>query len=159
VYLLAETEVVPRIPKLEMGGNLMIVLVVFVAVFLPVLFAYLKRRLSHKEILAAIEKGIPLAELGAAESASSTWIKSLTIGIALLIIGVGLACISLYIRIGCGLPGIAASKGFLIAVVPFAVGIAGLIRGLLQRKAEKGQNNIQPGNSADAGTSSGPLEN
>jgi len=93
---------------------------------------YLKKRLEHKQILAAIEKGTSLAELKPVKPTGPLWIKNLTAGIALLIFAVGLVCIQLvrgyYFE----------SFGFyFLALILFAFGIARLIRGLLQRKAEK----------------------
>jgi len=83
---------------------------------------YLKKRLEHKQIMAAIEKGTPLSEIipPKPKPAGPAWIKYVSIGIALLIIAFGFLF-----------------GGQLDVVVPFvlcAVGAAMLIRGLLHRK-------------------------
>jgi uncharacterized membrane protein YcjF (UPF0283 family) len=112
------------------------VFIIFLGLSSPIiiigLIYYLKKRLEHKQILAAIEKGTSLAKLKPVKPTGPLWIKNLTAGIALLIIAVGLVCIQLvrgyYFE----------SFGFyLVAIILFAFGIARLIRGLLQRKTEK----------------------
>jgi len=85
---------------------------------------YLKKRLEHKQIMTAIEKGTPLSELRPPRPNGELWIKNLTIGIALLVVGVGW---SLIMPVRHDLP-------FLIALILIGVGIAWIIRGLLNRK-------------------------
>jgi hypothetical protein len=91
-----------------------------------------KKRLEHQQILAAIEKGIPLSELRLVVKRGAGWILSLTIGIAFLLMGIGMAIVSLiYFS---GMP----TFGLLMpSVVFFAIGTAGIIRGILLQKAEK----------------------
>ncbi|UCC98795.1 MAG: hypothetical protein JSW66_02655 [Phycisphaerales bacterium] len=84
---------------------------------------YLKKRLEHKQIMAAIEKGTPLSELRPPKPNGALWIKNLTIGIALLIIGLGW---SLMVPIGRG--------SQFIALILVGVGLAWIIRGLLNRR-------------------------
>ena len=86
---------------------------------------YLKKRLEHKQIMTAIEKGTPLSELRPPKQNGALWIKNLTIGIALVVIGLGL----LVSRIGHGAPG-----GPTIALVLLGIGIAWIVRGCLNRK-------------------------
>jgi len=85
---------------------------------------YLKKRLEHKQIMAAIEKGTPLSELWPARHNGTLWIRNLTVGIALFIIGVG--CLM-------GPMGNDEVMMF-IASILIGVGIAWTIRGLLNRK-------------------------
>ena len=85
---------------------------------------YLKKRLEHKQIMAAIEKGTPLSELRPPKPNGTLWIKNLTIGIALLVIGLGW---SLMVPVG-------HNSMFLIALALIGVGIAWVVRGLLNRK-------------------------
>ncbi|MCJ7728860.1 MAG: hypothetical protein MUO27_03130, partial [Sedimentisphaerales bacterium] len=54
---------------------------------------YLKKRLNHKQVMAAIEKGTPLSDLKYLKPLKPTgplWIKNLTVGIAFLVISAGL---------------------------------------------------------------------
>lgn len=98
-----------------------------------------KKRLEHQQIMAAIEKGTPLSELRPVELKKKeiNWIKSLTTGIALLLIGIGMAIVSL-ISFCYSIPDEDASFGLIIAaVVLIAIGIAGIVRGILQRKTDK----------------------
>jgi hypothetical protein len=110
-------------------------ILVFVALSTPIiiigLIYYLKKRLEHKQIMAAIEKGTPLSELKPAKPTGPLWIKNLTFGIAALIIAAGFVCMPL---LGYGYD---QPLGFyVVAVVLFAIGISRLIRGLLQRKTQ-----------------------
>ncbi len=108
------------------------VVLVFIGISSPIIVIgviyYLKKRLEHKQILAAIEKGTPLSEIipPKPKPAGPAWIRYVTAGIALLIIALGL-----------GLVGIGDAPKRLvlpIAVVLSGIGIAWLIRGLLHRK-------------------------
>ena len=85
---------------------------------------YLKKRLDHKQIMAAIEKGRPLSELRPAKQNGTLWIRNLTIGIALFVIGVG--CL-----MG---PAGNDEEIMFIAAILIGVGIAWIVRGLLNRK-------------------------
>ncbi len=125
------------------------VLIIFLGLSSPIiiigLIYHLKKRLEHKQIMAAIEKGTPLSELKPAKLTGPLWIKNLTAGIALLIFAIGLVCIQL--ARGCYFE----SFGFyFLALILFAFGIARLIRGLLQRKTEKVQTQIQPSKQSNA---------
>lgn len=113
-------------------------LIVFLALSTPIIVVgviyYLKQRLEHKQIIAAIEKGTPLSELKPVRPAKPTgppWIKNLTAGVAMLIIAAGFACIPL-LEYDYGQP----LAFFIVAVILFAVGISRIIRGLLQRKTQ-----------------------
>lgn len=88
---------------------------------------YFAKRLEHKQILAAIEKGIPPSELRAPKPkpADSQWIKYLTHGIVILAV----ACAFVL----SGLPGPRGPMIFVAAIL-CGVGIAWMIRGLFYRK-------------------------
>ncbi len=125
-----------------------LVFLIFLGMASPVLvigfFYYLKKRLEHKQIMAAIEKGLPFSNIKPPKHLGSAWIKNLTAGIAMLIIAAGLAYF-IYIVRRCDYD---HSLGhFLIVVIFFAFGIARVIRGLLQRNAEKKIPVPTPGNS------------
>ena len=103
-------------------------LIVFIGIFSPIIVIgviyYLKKRLEHKQILAAIEKGTPLSELRPPKQNGAMWIKNITLGIALLIIGVG------WWMAGPSHGGVSS----FIAFVLFGVGVAWIVRGVLNRK-------------------------
>ena len=95
------------------------------------LVAYFCKRLEHKEILAAIEKGTPLSELKSRklEPAGPVWIKYLTGGIIFFFVGLAfLFGGAVWDRGG---------VGPFVAFILCGVGIAWLLRGLLYRKYEK----------------------
>ncbi len=143
MYLLAEAQVVthlPKIPKMEIGGNLMIVLVIALMVLVRFFIAYMR----HKQTMAAINKNIPLSELKQSTWKGLNWITSLTAGIALLIIAAGFACMQLASGNDYDRPPLSF---LLIAVVLFAIGLAFFIRGLLLRKSQR---QIQPSGQTEA---------
>jgi hypothetical protein len=84
---------------------------------------YLKKRLEHKQIMTAIEKGTSLSELRPVQPNGALWIKNLTIGIALLVIGVGWSFM---------VP--TRSESMFVAVIVIGVGVAWIVRGVLNRK-------------------------
>ena len=81
---------------------------------------YLKKRFEHKQIMTAIEKGTPLSELRPPKQNGALWIKNLTVGIALIIIGIGI--------------GLSGQWGGIIGLVLFAIGVAWVVRAWLNRK-------------------------
>ena len=115
-----------------MYGEAIIVFIVFASIVTIAivigLIAYFCKRLEHKEILAAIEKGTPLSELkpDKKQQNGSLWIRNLTFGIAMLIIGIALMVI--------GTHTIGSAGGRFLAFVFFGIGVAWIIRGLLFRK-------------------------
>lgn len=114
---------------------------VMVIAIVALVFWYLlnKKRLEHQQIMAAIEKGTPLSEIKPVElkKREINWIKSLTTGIALLLIGIGMAIVSLS-SFCYTTPDEDKSFGLSIAaMVLIAIGIAGIVRGILQRKYDK----------------------
>lgn len=93
---------------------------------------YLKKRLEHKQILAAIEKGTSLSDLRPPKPNGALWIKNLTIGIALLVIGIGW--------------GFVAPRDAMFALLALAligVGIAWIIRGALNLKYQVKQPSVE----------------
>ena len=95
------------------------------------LITFFCKRLEHKQILAAIEKGTPLSELKPPKKQQngSLWIRTLTFGVALMIIGLSLLLVVGPRRMG--------GASTLFALVFFAIGIAWMIRGLLYRKYQE----------------------
>ncbi len=121
------------------------VLIIFLGMSSPVLIIglvyYFMKRLEHKQILAAIEKGTPLSELKPPKQRQNgaLWIRSLTFGIALLIIGLGWAV---------GGPG--GTGNTILAIVLVGIGLAWLIRGLLYRKYQPQSQPSDRNKAADA---------
>ena len=137
-------------------GIFMILLGLSSPIIIVSLIYYLKKRLEHKQIMAAIEKGTPLSELMLVPPAKPTgplWIKNLTAGIALLIVAVALVGIWL-VHLSHEGYGYDGSFGYLlVGVILFAIGISRLIRGLLQRKT---QQQIQSLDQTNAGENKKP---
>ncbi len=131
------------IPKVEVGGNVLILSVIFFAL----LCRYLIARFRHKQILAAIEKGLPLSDLKANKLQAPRWITNLTFGIALLLIS---PCIIIFGLALFGewhprllLAGTWTERSVLPPLILFlgitllCVAIACLIKALLQRRTNK----------------------
>ncbi len=119
------------------------VFVIFLGMSSPVLIIglvyYFVKRLEHKQILAAIEKGTSLSELRPPKQKQNgaLWIRNLTLGIALMIIGLSLLLVVGPRRMG--------GASTLFAFVFFAIGVAWMIRGLLYRKYQE-QNRLSAKN-------------
>jgi hypothetical protein len=132
------------------------VILIFLGISSPLivigLVYYLKKRLEHKQILAAIEKGTPLSELRPPKPKGPLWIKNLTTGITFLIIAAGFVCIPLIFD--GGMPFAQARFGHLIVATVFlAIGASALVRGLLQRKYPLQE---PPAGQGDTGESKNP---
>jgi len=120
----------------EIAGGITVILI-FLGMSSPLivigLVYYLKERLEHKQILAAIEKGTPLSELRPPKPKGPLWIKNITTGIAFLIIAAGFVCIPVVFDRAMPFPQ-AGFGHFIVATVFFAIGASSVVRGLLQRK-------------------------
>ena len=110
-------------PLQDAFGVALIVIATLIPVIIIGVVYYLKKRLEHKQIMAAIEKGTPLSELRPPKQNGRLWIKNLTIGIALLVIGLGFNLVA---------PRGGPSPA--IALVLIGVGAAWIVRGVLNRK-------------------------
>jgi putative Mn2+ efflux pump MntP len=102
-------------------------LVVLVLVVLGLLFCYLfyRKRLEHKQVMAAIDRGIEPSGIRPARLPGLAWITSLTIGVGLLIIGIGIVVWAHFVGL------------FMLAAIPLlGVGISLVLYGLLRREVE-----------------------
>ena len=117
------------------GG--IVALMVFIGLSTPIIIVclvyYFKKRLEHKQIMAAIEKGTPLSELRPVKKHTGpAWIRAYTSGIAMLIIAVGLTLVIL-LMLNTGAPRQLMIL-LLIPVVFLGNGLAALIRGRMLKK-------------------------
>jgi len=110
----------------EAFGVALIIIALAVPVIVIGVVYYLKKRFEHKQIMEAIEKGTLLSELKPPKQNGTLWIKNITIGVALIIIGFGAWWTG---------PGHGGMSAF-IALVLFGVGVAWVVRGLLYRKGQ-----------------------
>jgi hypothetical protein len=118
-----------------LAGTAPFIMIVLIVAILAWYFLN-KKRLEHQQILAAIEKGIPLSELRPVVKKGAGWIISLTIGVAFLIMGIGMVIVSL-ISFNYYSADDASFGLFIASAVFLAIGTAGIIRGILQRKYDK----------------------
>ncbi len=106
-------------------------LIVFIGISSPIIVVgvvyYLKKRLEHKQIMTAIEKGTPLSEImpPKPKPAGPAWIKYLSTGIMLVIIGLGFTFLDPMDT--------SHSRAFIFTVL-CGVGAGLVVRGLLHRK-------------------------
>jgi hypothetical protein len=121
-------------------GQLAVVtgLVALVLVVAGLFLCYLlyRRRLEHREIMAAIEKGIELSVLRPARLTGLVWITSLTVGVGLLIVGIGIVA---WAHLGQQQEVYGKSMGLLglAAILLLGGGISLVLYGLLRRKGER----------------------
>lgn len=108
-----------------LGVSLIIVASLTPLILVGVVY-YLKKRLEHRQIMAAIEKGTPLSDIMPPKPvpAGPAWIKYAAIGVALLIIGLGAFLTG----------GLRRDPRILIAITAIGVGAGFLTRGILHRK-------------------------
>ena len=125
---------------LEALGVAVLILALAAPLIIVGVVYYLKKRFEHKQIMTAIEKGTPLSELKPPKQNGALWIKNITVGIALLIIGLALVLVGPR-RIG--------GPGAFIAFVLCGVGIAWMIRGLLYRKYQPQNQPLAKSNAAE----------
>ena len=126
-----------QIVRIDKSDLIPIVFFVFVILIVAMgIFAALyKKRLEHKQIMAAIEKGTPLSDPKPAKNKGPAWIRNLTAGIALLIIAIGFAYMVRKTQSDTG----AALAGFIFC----GLRVCFLIRRLLLRKANQ-SNSVTP---------------
>ena len=124
----------------------MIVLITFIAPAIPILIIgmvyYHKKKLEQQQIIAAIEKGVPVAELNIGGKKPNNnegpgWIQDQSKGITLLVIGIGIG-IAFLAFLGFGrAPNPTMHVMWIVPVVFLGNGIGLLIRSKMRRKYEK----------------------
>jgi hypothetical protein len=133
-------------PWVEVGGNLMIIIIVVFALLIRVIIAHMR----HKEIMAAIAKGIPVSELRPMRMGmrNKNWIGSISFGILIMPLGLYLIAIAVplmrqwqpesFLQGPSGTLPILMSFG---GVLFLGLGIANIVQGILLKKCE---NNKKP---------------
>jgi hypothetical protein len=117
-------------------GSMPFIVVITLIVMLT-RYHLVKKRLEHQQILAAIEKGTPLSELRPPVDKGPHWVRSLSIGVIFLLIGIGNLVIGTLSYIS-GYPDKDAGFGlFLASAVFLSLGGGGITCGILLRKADK----------------------
>ena len=123
----------------------LIVLIVFTAPAIPLLVIgtvyYYKKKLEHNQILAAIEKGVPVSELSIGpkkedKSYGPGWVQDRSKGITLLVISIGIGIVfwlSLEPWYRAGLMNIL----WIVPVVFLGNGVGLIVRSKQRRKYEK----------------------
>jgi hypothetical protein len=100
------------------------ILLVLVGLACPVMVLgvvyYMKKRMEHKQIMAAVEKGMALSELVHPRQKSPLWIKSICLGVATLVIAFGLV--------------MSPRPDTILSFILAGAGAAWIVRGLLLRR-------------------------
>ena len=129
----------PGIPQI------FIVLIVFTAPAIPFLIIgmiyYYKKKLEHKQVLAAIEKGVPVSDFSIGKKKQNKsdgpgWIQDKSKGITLLIIGIGVG-IAFWQFLSLGNHAGVMNVMWVIPIVFLGNGIGLLIRANMRKKYEK----------------------
>ena len=118
-------QVLAGIGFFEAFGPAIIILGAISPLLLAGVVYYLKKRLDHRQIMAAIEKGTPLSDFmpPKPQPTGPAWIKYAAIGVALLLIGLGTF-----------IADVGRDPGVLIGIVAIGAGAGWLTRGVLHRK-------------------------
>ena len=125
------------------------VFIIFLGMSTPLivigLVYYFLKRLEHKRIIAAIEKGVPIPELGIVSKKQKKnegpgWIKDQSKGITLLIIGLGIGFVLW--NFGSGLEDLVGmgSTPWVFWIIPIVFsdnGIGLIVRSRMRKKYEK----------------------
>jgi len=124
----------------EAFGVALILIALAVPVIVIGVVYYLKKRFEHKQIMAAIEKGMSLSEIMPTKPklAGPNWIKYITAGVTIFVIGLA------FMVAGPGAGGLA----LFIALILCGVGLASIIRGLLYRKYQPQNQPLAKSNAA-----------
>jgi len=111
----------------EAFGIMLMLLAASTPILIIGVVAVVKKRFEHKQIMAAIEKGIPLSELRTLTQKQNgpAWMKRITAGIASIVIGLAFIVV--------GVPGV---PNLFVGLVLCGIGIASVVRGTLLRKYE-----------------------
>ena len=109
----------------DSAGPAILVLALISPLIVGVMVYYFKKRLDHRQIMAAIEKGTPLSEImpPKPQPTGPAWIKYAAMGVALLLIGLGTFVADVH-----------RNPGVLIGIVAIGAGAGWLTRGVLHRK-------------------------
>ena len=121
-------------------GPMMMSAVYLLLVMLPLvlilLFFFYKKKLQHQQILAAMDKGLPVKDLLEPPKQKETgWVANISAGIGLIFVGVALLLIYIPADVYK-----ANSPNILLLIIPvviFGIGLTRLIRGLFQKKSDK----------------------
>jgi hypothetical protein len=101
---------------------------IILIVFVVALFRFLRARMRHKEVLAAIEKGVAIPDLSTSKPRIPRGITNIALGIALIVLSPAFIFQPTLIwGWGSAFP----------SLVCFSIGLFCLIRGLMLRKHEK----------------------
>jgi hypothetical protein len=122
----------PILADAEIEPSIIVGLVIIIEVIAVLSFIFFLRRLRHKEIMAAIEKGISLPTKPTTPK-GPRWITNISVGIGFLIVSLTF----LGLLLGTYIHKKELDEGMLVPPGIFlAIGAAFLIRGLLQRKIQ-----------------------
>ncbi len=130
--------------------GILIVLIVFAAPAIPILIVgmvyYYKKKLEHKQVLAAIEKGVPVSELSLSakkqkKNEGPGWVQDQAKAITSIVIGVGIG-IAFWGLIGSLDRSMMDHAGmfntlWIVPIVFLGNGIGLLVRSSQRRKYEK----------------------
>jgi hypothetical protein len=102
--------------------------------------SYYRSKFRHQQILAAMEKGVPVSELMARPAHEINWVRNLSAGIGFLFIAVVMTILFFVARaVSTDAMRASAIAWLVIPAVIFGLGLIFLLRGILQRNCEKSE--------------------
>ncbi len=124
----------PMVPMFMAAVYMFLILLPFVMVLL---LGFYRSKHRHLQILAAMEKGLPISDLIAKpRNREVNWVRSLSAGIGFLFVGLALAGFFVCTRIA-SVGGRIEPLFLIIPIVVFGLGLIFLFRGILQKNYEK----------------------
>jgi hypothetical protein len=123
----------PMGPMLMSGVYLFLILLPLIVILL---FFFYKKKLQHQQIMAAIEKGHPIADLLAAPTKKETgYVANISAGVGLIFVAIAL--LILYVPAGVYMAqNLPRNSLVVIPIVLIGLGITRLIRGIYQKKED-----------------------
>jgi len=96
---------------------------------LILVYLFYRKSLQHRQIMKAIETGVPVSELLAKPDPTINWVRNLSLGIGLLLIGAVLTCYAVVVE--------AEEALVVMPIIICGIGVIFLLRGILQRNVVK----------------------
>jgi len=128
----AETENAPAVNYEQLLTILLQCSVIIIPVALIVIYKIVSKKLKHKQVMAAIEKGVLVSK--SPRRKGSKWIRSTYMGVLFLVI----SCMFLYAYLEPLIYGTKPNNTqiFLLLMVFLSIGLTLLVRGILLRKSQ-----------------------
>ncbi len=126
-------------PMGPMAMSALYLFLILLPLLLILLIVFYKKKYQHQQILAAMEKGLPITDLitkPQPRNREVNWVSNLSAGIGFLFVGLALAGFFVWRNVASGVESL-EPKFLIIPIVIAGLGLIFLFRGILQRNYEK----------------------